>query len=123
AESFESLSAWLQHALWELGGVPARHRTDSLTAAVQLLDGSDTFTRRYQELLAHYGLQGEHIQPGKAHENGDIEQRHHRFRVALDQALMLRGSRDFADRDDYARFLRALLVQVNAPRQGRLGAE
>jgi hypothetical protein len=123
AESFESLSAGLQAALWELGGVPARHRTDSLSAAVQLLDGSDSFTRRYQELLAHYGLQGEHIQPGKAHENGDIEQRHHRFRVALDQALMLRGSRDFADRAAYAQFLRALFGQLNAGRQERRAAE
>jgi hypothetical protein len=123
SESFESLSAGLQAALWELGGVPQRHRTDSLSAAVQPLEGRETFTRRYQELLAHYGLAGEHIQPGKAHENGDVEQRHHRFRVALDQALMLRGSRDFADREEYARFLRALFAQLNAPRQGRLGAE
>ncbi len=123
SESFESLSAGLQAALWELGGVPQRHRTDSLSAAVQPLEGRETFTRRYQELLAHYGLAGEHIQPGKAHENGDVEQRHHRFKVALDQALMLRGSRDFADRAAYGLFVRELFAQLNAPRQGRLGAE
>ena len=34
SESFESLSEGLQNALWELGGVPRRHRTDRLTAAV-----------------------------------------------------------------------------------------
>jgi hypothetical protein len=123
AESFESLSAGLQQALWELGGVPARHRTDSLSAAVQLLDGSDAFTRRYQELLAHYGLRGEHIQPGKAHENGDVEQRHHRFKVALDQALMLRGSRDFASREAYEQLVRELFVQLNAGRRTRLAEE
>ena len=38
---------------------------------------------------------------GEAHENGDIEQRHHRFKNAVEQALMLRGSRDFASRVDY----------------------
>src|SRR5712692_5112468 len=54
SESFESLSAGLQEALFALGGVPQRHRTDSLSAAVQLLDGTATFTARYQELLAHY---------------------------------------------------------------------
>ena len=32
SESFESLSAGLQNALWELGGVPQKHRTDCLTA-------------------------------------------------------------------------------------------
>jgi hypothetical protein len=123
AESFESLSAGLQQALWELGGVPARHRTDSLSAAVQLLDGSAAFTRRYQDLLAHYGLHGEQIQPGRAHENGDVEQRHHRFKVALDQALMLRGSRDFADRAAYEQFVRELFAQLNAGRRARLTEE
>jgi hypothetical protein len=123
AESFESLSLGLQEALFALGGVPKRHRTDSLSAAVQLLDGTAAFTARYQELLAHYGLVGQHIQPGKAHENGDVEQRHHRFKVALDQALMLRGSRDFADRGAYARFIQELLAQLNAPRQRRFQEE
>lgn len=123
SESFESLSTGLQAALWELGGVPQRHRTDSLSAAVQPLDGKEGFTRRYGALLAHYGLQGEAIHPGKAHENGDVEQRHHRFRVALDQALMLRGSRDFESREAYLRFLQALFTQLNAGRKERLQEE
>jgi hypothetical protein len=123
SESFESLSAGLQAALWELGGAPRRHRTDSLSSAVQLLDGSASFTRSYQALLSHYGMTGERIQPGKAHENGDVEQRHYRFRVALDQALMLRGSRDFASREAYIRFLQDLFAQLNAGRRERLKDE
>jgi hypothetical protein len=123
SESFESLSAGLQAALWELGGAPKRHRTDSLSAAVQPLDGKEGFTRRYHALLAHYRLEGEHIQPGKAHENGDVEQRHYRFKVALDQALMLRGSRDFESREEYLRFVRELLAQLNAGRRERLREE
>ncbi len=31
---------------------------------------------------------------GIAHENGDVEQSHYRFKDALDQALRVRGSRD-----------------------------
>ena len=34
SESFESLSEGLQNALHRLGGAPARHRTDRLSAAV-----------------------------------------------------------------------------------------
>ncbi|MCP4761581.1 MAG: transposase family protein, partial [archaeon] len=34
SESYESLSEGFQNALWELGGVPQRHRTDRLSAAV-----------------------------------------------------------------------------------------
>jgi hypothetical protein len=94
-----------------------------LTAAVQPLEGPELFTARYQALLAHYRMAGERIQPGKAHENGDAEQRHFRFRTALDQALMLRGSREFADRTAYVAFQRELLVQLNAGRTARLQEE
>ena len=80
SESFESLSEGLQNALWELGGVPRAHQTDCLTSAVQKLDHPDDFTRRYQALMDHYGLEGRKTQPASPNENGDIEQRHHRFR-------------------------------------------
>lgn len=123
SESFESLAAGLQAALFELGGVPRRHRTDSLSAAVHALDHPETFTDRYLALLAHYQLDGEHIQPGQAHENGDVEQRHYRFQVALEQALLLRGSRDFASRDAYQQFLRQLFDQLNTGRRARLQEE
>jgi transposase len=120
SESFESLSEGLQHALWGLGGVPVEHRTDCLTTAVQQ---SGSFTQRYQALLAHYGLRGQKTQPGKAHENGDVEQSHHRYKRAVDQALLLRGSRDFANREEYEVFLQRLVEQRNGGRQARLAEE
>jgi hypothetical protein len=126
SESFESLAEGLQNALWTLGGVPAEHRTDRLSAAVNNLaknadeQKAPAFTRRYQALLDHYGLIGVKIQAGKANENGDVEQSHHRFKQALDQALMLRGSRDFAGRDEYETFVHELIDQLNAGRQQRL---
>jgi hypothetical protein len=129
SESFESLAEGLQNALWALGGVPAEHRTDRLSAAVNNLakeadpQREPAFTRRYQALLAHYGLTGRKIQAGKANENGDVEQRHHRFKRALDQALMLRGSRDFGTREAYERFVGELIDQLNAGRRQRLMAE
>ena len=124
SESFESLSEGLQNALWELGGVPELHRTDRLTAAVQPgKEGQEAFKRRYQAVLDHYGLRAQAIQAGKGNENGDVEQRHHRFKVAVDQALMLRGHRDFPGRDSYAAFLRQLFRQENAGRAGRLAEE
>jgi hypothetical protein len=45
------------------------------------------------------------------------------LKVAVDQALMLRGSRDFSDREAYAQFLRDLVRQRNAGRQKRLEEE
>jgi hypothetical protein len=123
SESFESLNEGLQDALWELGGVPRRHRTDRLTAAVNNDPGSEMFTRKYQALMAHYGLEAQAIQPRKANENGDVEQSHHRFKQAVDQALMLRGGRDFAGRGDYQAFLRKLMAGRNVNRKGRFAEE
>lgn len=123
SESFESLSAGLQRALWELNGAPKRHRTDCLSAAVQPPDRPEEFQERYLGLLRHYGIEGEHIQAGNANENGDVEQRHRRFREALDQALMLRGSHDFESRTEYERFLQGLFSQLNAGRRERLREE
>ena len=123
SESFESLSEGLQNALWKLGGVPRKHRTDRLTAAVQKLDRPEEFTRRYSALLKHYGLEGDKTQAASPNEIGDVEQRHYRFKKALDQALMLRGSRDFTSRDEYAAFMRKLFSQLNSGRRDRLAEE
>ena len=123
SESFESLSEGLQNALWELGGTPLQHRTDRLSTAVNNMSNEKEFTGRYQALLRHYQMEGQKIQAGKANENGDIEQRHHRLKRAIDQALMLRGSRDFTAVADYKQFLRLLLNQLNAGRREKLKVE
>jgi len=123
SESFESLSEGLQKAVWELGGIPARHRTDRLSAAVNNLSEAREFTERYRGLMDHYGLEKEKIQARQAHENGDVESSHRHFKEAVDQALMLRGNRDFESREAYTKFLDDLLRQRNAGRQSRLWEE
>jgi hypothetical protein len=122
-ESFESLSEGLQNALWELGGVPLAHQTDRMTTAVNNTCDDKEFQSRYQALMRHYRLEPQKIQTGKANENGDIEQRHHRLKRAIDQALLLRNSRDFSSVSEYKDFLRALMVQLNAGRKDRLRVE
>jgi len=123
SESFESLCEGLQDALWGLGKVPARHRTDRLSTAVNNMTTPAEFTARYQALLRYYGMEAEKIQARQAHENGDVEQRHHRFKRAVEQDLLLRGSRDFLSRESYQQFLRELLARLNAGRRGRLAEE
>jgi len=73
-ESFESLSAGLQEALFTLGGVPKTHQSGRLSAAVCNLQTPPAFTDRYEALLRHYGLEGRMIQAAKANENGAAEQ-------------------------------------------------
>ncbi len=103
--------------------MPQEHQTDRLTAAVARPDSPDRFTRRYQGLLDHYQLHGRRTNSASPHENGDVEQRHHRFKTAVDQALMLRGSRDFTSLKQYEIFLRDLTRQLNQGRKERFGKE
>ena len=56
---------------------------------------------------------------GQANENGDVEQRHYRFKQAADQALMMRGSRDFPAVAAYQVFLDKLFTRLNAGRRER----
>lgn len=122
-ESFESLSHGLQNALWELGGVPLHHRTDRLGSAVNKETHPDEFTRRYQDIMDHYGVTPCKTNPYSPHENGDVEQRNYRFKKAVDQALLLRGHRNFKDREEYEIFLSKLFGQLNAGRKDRLTEE
>ncbi len=123
SESFESLSEGLQHSLWQLGGVPSEHQTDRLSAAANKPSNPEEFTTRYKALLDHYQLQGRLINPASPNENGDVEQSHYRFKKAVGQALMLRGSRNFGCRKEYETFLRVLLGQLNSGRQERFQEE
>ena len=123
SETFESLSEGLQNALWELGGVPLEHRTDRLSAAVSNLSDAKEFTQAYAGLLRHYRLSGQKIQAGQANENGDVEQRHYRFKQAAEQVLMMRGSRDFPEVAAYQEFLHKLFARLNAGRRKRYLAE
>jgi hypothetical protein len=123
SESFASLSAGLQNALWALGAVPERHRTDRMTLAVHHDGQPEQFTDKYRALLAHYGMQAEATNPASAHENGDAESSHRHFKDAVEQALLLRGSRDFARRDDYWELVQTVQGQRDAGRAAKVSVE
>ncbi|QDQ82315.1 IS21 family transposase [Paraburkholderia megapolitana] len=112
-ESFEALSVGLQNALWQAGGCPREHRTDSLSAAFKNLQDEADFTVRYAALLEHYGMSGTRNNRGQGHENGSVESSHRYLKEAVDQALMLRGHRDFNDRAAYDEFLREVVMRRN----------
>ena len=118
-ESFAALAAHLRDALWSLGGAPREHRTDSLSAAYRNLGraAAEDVTRRYDELGAHYGLIASRNNPGEAHENGAVESHHRHLKAALDQALILRGDRDFASLADYRTFVDQLVARRNRRRE------
>ena len=106
-ETFEALLSGLQGALWSLEGVPEVVRLDNLSAATHQLKktGGRALTKRFAEVAEHYGFTASRIRPGEGHENGVVEKGHDVLKGALEQALLLRGSRDFASVDAYEAFV------------------
>lgn len=124
-ESFTALAEGLQNALWSLGGAPKEHRSDSLSAAFRNLDreAKDDITRRYEAFCAHYRMTPTRNNRGVAHENGAIESAHGHLKKAIDDALLLRGSRDFDDIDAYRTFIDELIGRRNVRHQKQINME
>lgn len=75
-ETFEALLAGVQAALWALGGVPETVRLDNLSAATHELvkTGGRSPTKRFADVVDHYGFKASRIRPDEGHENGVVEQ-------------------------------------------------
>ena len=124
-ETFVALKQGLQNALWELGGAPQVIRSDNSSALTHEIKRSRgrALNDNYAELLEHYGIEATLINSGESHENGVAEQAHYRLKDALDQALMLRGSRDFDSAEAYTGFVRKVVERRNRLVQGKLEQE
>lgn len=124
-ESYVALAEGLQNALWSLGGAPEEHRTDSLSAAFKNLDRSAEadLTDRVDALCRHYGMTPSRNNKGVAHENGAIEGPHGHLKRAIEDALIMRGSRDFEDLGAYRRFIDEIVGRINARNAKRIDVE
>jgi hypothetical protein len=122
-ESYPALAETLRLALEELGGVPQTLRTDSLSAAYKNLRQQEDLTVRFETLCRHYGCSPTRNTRGVAHENGAVESPNGHLKERLDQALRLRGSRDFANLEDYRSFVVGVVAAANAPRLPALAVE
>lgn len=122
-ESFASLSEGYEKAVWMLGAVAPEHRTDNLTAATKKADCGREFTENWQKVMKHYGVKATKNNPGKGNENGSVEKSHDLFKTAVDQQLMLRGSRNFSSLEEYEKFLEGVLSTRNCTRKEALAEE
>jgi transposase InsO family protein len=124
-ESFVALAEGLQNALWALGGAPEQHRSDSLSAAFRNLDADakEDLTRRYEAFCAHYGMTPTRNNLGVSHENGSVESSHGHLKRKLDDALLLRASRDFDDLEAWRGFVDQIVGRGNARNAKRIDQE
>ena len=123
SESSENLNKGYDDAVWTLGGVTTEHRTDNLTAAVHFSKGQKQITESWRAIMEHYGVQPSFNNAGVSHENGSVEKSHDLIKSAVDQLLLVRGSRNFPTVDEYKGFLSAILEKRNCERQKLIEVE
>jgi hypothetical protein len=124
SESMCALRRGVQRAVFLLGRVPAYHQTDNSTAATHdLRTGKRGFNEEYEALMRHLGMRPRTIGIGKKHQNGDVEALNGVLKRRLEQHLLLRGSRDFSNVEDYERWIWQMLETANRLRRRRLQEE
>ena len=122
-ESYTALAETLRLAFDCAGGVPETLRTDSLSAAFKNLSQQQDLTVRFASLCQHYGCQPTRNNRGEAHENGSIESPNGHLKNALEQALILRQSRDFDDLLLYRTFVDDVVTERNRNQHAAFLAE
>jgi len=124
SESFLSLVSGLQATLGRLGRKPRHLGTDNSSAAThQIGTGTRAFNPDYLALCEHYELSPVTINIACPHEQGDVESQNGHLKRRLKQHLLLRGSQDFAQEEDYDQFLEWVMEKANKPRLSRLAQE
>jgi hypothetical protein len=133
SESLMAVTHGFQAAVSELGYLPKVHQTDSSTAATHKLGANDrdarvaesgrAYNEGYVAVMDHYGVEPRTTHLGASNENGDAEALHGGLKRALEQHLLLRGSRDFADLETYESFLQGIFRRRNQLRQERINTE
>lgn len=126
SESLAALRRGVQAALFQLGRVPRYHQTDHSTGATHQIarDAADrTFNAEYAAMMRHFGMEPRTTAVGAKEQNGDVEAGNGALKRRLEQALLVRGSRDFADQDEYERFIAGVVRKANAARGPRVAED
>jgi hypothetical protein len=117
----------VRRAVRELGHVPTAHQTDPSSAAAHLLYSGEAAQPQWQPdyaaLLAELGVEPRLTHVASPDENGDVEAANGAFKRAVEQELLLRGSRDFSSLESYEHFLHQILQRRNSARRERLVEE
>jgi hypothetical protein len=129
SESIASIRHGVQRALFQLGRVPAWHQTDNSTAATHRIPdgksavdepgGKRPFNEDYLAIMRHFGMTPRTTEVGAKEQNGDVEAANGALKRALEQALLVRGSRDFESTSAWQSFVDDVARKGNRARGQR----
>ena len=108
-ESFPAVLHLIQAAVQRFGGAPTVLRSDGVPSCIQ--KGKPII--EYQGFLRHYGMRASVINPYCPNENGVVEHANFRIKNAIDQALIVKGNRDFGSVEEYAAFVQTVVDRYN----------
>lgn len=132
SESLAALRRGVQRALFQLGRVPRYHQTDNSTAATHKIpdgeaecfeDGKRPFNEGYLAVMRHYGMKPRTTEVGAKEQNGDVEAGHGALKRRLEQALLVRVSRDFEGVDAWQAFVDEVARKANKGRGKRVAED
>jgi len=132
SESMAAIRRGVQRALFQLGRVPSFHQTDNSTSATHRIpkgkgasvDGhTRIFNQDYLALMRHFGMTPRTTEVGAKEQNGDVEAGNGALKRRLDQALALRGSRDFESVEAWQAFIDESERKTNARRGNRVAED
>ena len=133
SESIASLRHGVQRALFQLGRVPQWHQTDNSTAATHRIpDGKGAvgegaskrpFNEDYLAIMRHFGMKARTTEVAAKEQNGDVEAANGALKRALNQALLVRGSRDFESRGAWQSFVDDIVRKANRSRGARVAED
>lgn len=132
SESLAALRRGVQAALFQLGRVPQHHQTDNSTAATHRIPDGEAahaegrkrpFNKEYLVLMGHYGMKPRTTEVGEKEQNGDVEASNGALKRRLEQALLLRGNRDFESPSAWEDFVHDVLRKANRARGSRVTEE
>jgi hypothetical protein len=132
SESMASLRHGLQRSLFQLGRIPTWHQTDNSTAATHRIASDKKeyeeghrrpFNEDYLALMRHYGIRPRTTAVAAKEQNGDVEASNGAIKRRLEQALLLRHSRDFESVSCWQEFVDDVIRQSNRAKHRRTEQE
>ncbi|MBK6518218.1 MAG: hypothetical protein IPG04_29850 [Polyangiaceae bacterium] len=112
--------------------MPAFNQTDNSTAAthripdgksVEADGGKRPFNEEYLALMRHFGMTARTTAIGAKEQNGDVEASNGAIKRRLEQALLVRGHRDFESVSAWEEFVQLTLRKANERRGRRVADE
>ena len=126
SESYLSLVSGFQEAVFKLGKVPRVLQTDNSSSATHRIQKNKSerdFNKKYLSFLEHFDVEAQTTNVACPNENGTVESLNGHLKRRLNQALILRASRDFESQESYQVFLETVLNKANEPRLTKLTDE